>query len=159
MSETLLHLQATRMRNRLNDYGLIKNNKNTNSLSFPGAPTSPPWSISLDQFVRKRLEHDSIFTLTGMSTRSSVSASSQCIPHQSTSTQHMLSSPGQGLSKSQKQGSGEWRWNALLIYSPRRRSRAAELLLQQIYSKWPRSASRWSCSDLTALLAGTEHHC
>lgn len=42
MSETLLHFQATGMRNGLNDYGLIKNNNNTNSLYFPGAAASPP---------------------------------------------------------------------------------------------------------------------
>lgn len=158
MSETLLHFQATGMRNGPNDYSLIKNNNNTNSLYFPGAPTSPPWSISLDQFLRKRLD-DNIFTLTGMSTRSSVSpplSASHPKPHPPSTRSAQW--PGR-FKVTQKQGSGEWRWNALLIYSPRRRSRAAEVLLQQIYSKWGRSASRWSCSNLTALLAGTEHHC
>lgn len=69
-------------------------------------------------------------------------------PHPPSTT---LSSSGQPVWKSQKQGRGELRWNALLIYSPWRRSRGAEVLLQQIYSKWLRCASRWSCSHLTAL--------
>lgn len=44
MSETLLQLRATAMRNGLNDYSLIKKKINiyTHSLYFSGAPTSTP---------------------------------------------------------------------------------------------------------------------
>lgn len=138
------------MRNGPNDHGLIKNNNNTNSLYFPGAPTSPPWSISSDGFLRKRLEHDGISTLTGMEHAELAASPPSALhtkPHPPITT---LSSSVQGTLKSQKQGSGELRWNALLIYSPRRRSRVTEVLLQQIYSKWLRSPSRWSCSNLIA---------
>lgn len=148
MSETLLHLRATGMRNGPNDYGLIKNN-NTNSLYFPGAPASPPRSEAFPWIS---------FWGGGWSmTASSPSDRAHCVPPLSAShtkphpPSTSLSSSGQGTLNSQKQGSGELRWNALLIYSPRRRSGVAEVLLQQIYSEWLRSASRWSCSNLAAL--------
>lgn len=41
MAEALLQLQATEMRKGPSEYSLIKTNKNTYSLYFSGAPTSP----------------------------------------------------------------------------------------------------------------------
>lgn len=117
MSETLLHLRATGMRNGPNDYGLIKNNNNTNSLYFPGAPASPPWSISLAQFLRKRLEREAMLIL-GVPAPSALRTQ----PHPPAPAQLVAS-----LGKAQQQSSAELRWNALLIYSPRHRPRGVAL--------------------------------